>query len=155
MSCKAYFDGSCYLNDCGIGYVIRNSDGSPIYKSAEYAGRGDALRAEYLALMALLQRLALLNIDKAVIHGDSRTVVFQVNGLMGFRRTNRHRKVILRSRRYLKDHPGWRLKWVPRTENGLADALATEGLSSARSGMTGTNQIQEITSLTQFECHFV
>ena len=154
MSCKSYFDGSCYLNDCGIGYVIRNSDGSPIYKSAEYAGRGDALRAEFLALMALLQRLALLNIDNAVIHGDCRTVVCQVNGLMGFRRTNRHRKAILRSRRYLKDHPGWRLKWVPRAENGLADALATEGLSSARTGIIGANQRQGVIYPTQFECHF-
>lgn len=132
MSCKAYFDGSCYLNDCGIGYVIRDSDGSPICAAAEYAGRGDALRAEYEALVALLERMATLSIADAVIHGDCKTVVCQVNGQMGFRRTNRFRDVILGIRDFLRAHPGWHLKWIPRTENRFADALASEGLSMVR-----------------------
>jgi ribonuclease HI len=133
MSCKAFFDGSSFLNDCGIGYVIRDAGGYSVCQVAAYVGRGDALKAEYLALMALLQHLASLRIDEAVIHGDSRTVVYQVTGQTNTRRTNRFRVAIMRMRHFLLDHPGWHLKWIPRAENGHADALATEGLSEVRS----------------------
>ena len=132
MRYKAYFDGSCVLHYCGIGYVIRDSAGVPVDQVGAYAGRGDALKAEYLALMALLHRLLSLRINEAVIHGDSRTVVCQVNGRMNTREKNRFREVIMTMRRAFRDHPGWQLKWIPREENGQADALATEGLSDVR-----------------------
>jgi ribonuclease HI len=132
MVYKAYFDGSCFLYYCGIGYVIRDARGCSVYQMAEFAGRGDALKAEYLALLALVDRLTLLGIEDAVIHGDSRTVVGQVNGRMSTREKNRFRDAILWLRQLFVDHPGWRLKWIPRTENGLADALATEGLVDVR-----------------------
>jgi len=133
MSCKAYFDGSCFLSYCGIGYVIRDRHGFPLCQVAQYVGRGDALKAEYLALMALLKHLAHLDIAEAVIHGDSRTVVYQVNGQMNTRARNRFREAIMRIRLTFRDHPGWHLKWIPRAENGLADSLATESLSVVRS----------------------
>jgi ribonuclease HI len=133
MIYKAYFDGSCVLNDCGIGYVIRDPNGCTVYKASEYAGRGDALKAEYLALMALLHRLAALHIGQAVIYGDSRTVVCQVKGLINTRETNRFRDAIMRMRKYFEEHPGWRLKWIPRAANGHADALAAEGLMEVKS----------------------
>jgi len=129
--CKAYFDGSCFLNNCGIGYTIRDLNGALVCTVSRYVGRGDPLKAEYLALAAVMERLACLSIDEAVIHGDSRTVIGQVNGLMNTRKNNRFRDIILRTQRFLIDHPGWYLKWIPRAENGLADALATEGLSAA------------------------
>jgi ribonuclease HI len=132
MHYKAFFDGSSFLNDCGIGYVIRDSYGRPVCKSARYAGRGDALKAEYLALMALVHRLASLRIHHAVIHGDSRTVICQVKGQMNTRQKNRFRDVIMLLRQFFREHPGWHLQWIPRTENGMADALATEGRSEAR-----------------------
>lgn len=135
MSCKAYFDGSCFLNYCGIGYMIRDPEGFAICEVSEYVGRGDALKAEYLALVALIQRLQTLRIDEAVIHGDSRTVVGQINGQMNTRRTNRFREVIMKTREYFFEHPGWHLKWIPRELNGRADALASDGLSEIRSDM--------------------
>lgn len=134
MTCKAYFDGSCFLNYCGIGYVIRDPNGFSIYKGSAFAGRGDALRAEYLALMALLHRLATLRIRSVMICGDSRTVVHQVTGRINTRSTNRFLRIILTARRFLQDNPGWDLKWIPREENGLADSLATEGLSGIKNG---------------------
>lgn len=133
MSCKAYFDGSCFLNNCGIGYTIRDTSGACVCAVSGYAGRGDPLKAEYMALMALMERLALLSIDEAVIHGDSRTVIGQVIGQMHTRKNNRFRDFIMRSQRFMSDNPGWHLKWIPRAENGLADALATEALSAVRS----------------------
>jgi ribonuclease HI len=101
---------------------------------SEYVGRGDALKAEYLALMALLERLESLRIDEAVIHGDSRTVIHQVKGKMNTRNTNRFRDLVMRMRRFMEEHPGWCLKWIPRAENGHADALATDCLSAVRTG---------------------
>lgn len=132
MGFMAYFDGSCFLNYCGIGYAIRNSDGHPVCSESNYAGRGDALQAEYLALVALLERLEALSINEAVIHGDSKTVICQVNGLINTRNKNRFREVITTTRQFFKEHPGWYLKWIPRAENGHADALATEALATVR-----------------------
>lgn len=132
MSCKAYFDGSCFLNNCGIGYTIRDTNGVSVCAVSHYAGRGDPLKAEYLALMAVMERLDSLSIHEAVIHGDSRTVVGQVNGQMNTRKNNRFLDVIIKTRDLLGAHPGWLLKWIPREENGLADALAAEGLSQVR-----------------------
>lgn len=129
MTCKAFFDGSCFNNYCGIGYAIRDSDGYHICKVSEFLGRGDALRAEYHALLALLTQLETRGIPTAVVCGDSRTVVYQVNGRVNTRRTNRFLPIIVRARRFLCDNPGWALKWIPREENGLADSLAREGLS--------------------------
>ena len=140
MSYKAYFDGSCFLNDCGIGFVVRDPDGFSVCEVAEYAGRGDALKAEYLALLALIQRLITLDIDHADIHGDSRTVVCQVNGQINTREKSRFRQIIMNTRRYFSDHPGWRLKWIPRKQNGMADSLATEGLFYVRSGKWGQKE---------------
>ena len=132
MNCKGYFDGSCFLNYCAIGYVIRDCDGYPVFQASEFAGRGDALKAEYLALWALVERLTFLRIDEAVIHGDSRTVVYQVNGQMNTRNSNRFRDLIMKLRLFFSNNPGWSLKWIPRQENGMADALATEGLDEVR-----------------------
>jgi ribonuclease HI len=134
MSYKAFFDGSCFLNYCGIGYTIRDADGFSICAVSKFAGRGDPLKAEYLALMELLERMAALSVDDAVIHGDSRTVIGQASGQIITRKNNRFREVIMRTRCFLREHPGWHLKWIPRAENGHADALATEGLSEVRTG---------------------
>lgn len=105
MSLKAYFDGSCFLNNCGIGYTIRDTNGAVLCAVSGYAGRGDPLKAEYLALMALMERLVSLSVDEAVIHGDSRTVIGQVNKQMNMRKNNRFREIILKTQRYLDDTP--------------------------------------------------
>lgn len=132
MLYKAYFDGSCFLQYCGIGYYIRDSEGILVCRVGRYAGRGDALKAEYLALMGVLNHLHSMRIQHAVIHGDSRTVVHQVNGRVNTRERNRFREWIDTIRALFVCHPFWLLKWVPRRENGLADALATESLSQMR-----------------------
>ncbi len=132
MIYKAFFDGSCFLHHCGIGYVIRDGEGKPLYRAGIYVGHGDALKAEYLALFALLRQLRCLGIANVIIHGDSRTVVHQINGLIATRQRNRFRRSIQLIRTLFAMHPGWALKWVPREENSMADALATESLNQVR-----------------------
>jgi len=145
MLYKAYFDGSCFLQYCGIGYFIRDSEGFLVCRVGRYAGRGDALKAEYLALMGVLNHLQRMHIQHAIIHGDSRTVVHQVNGRVNTRERNRFRKWIEAIRLFFVCHPSWILKWVPRGENGLADALATESLSQMRlARKKGRNSVKAI-----------
>ncbi len=139
MIYKAFFDGSCFMRHCGIGYVIRDSSGEPVFRAGRYVGYGDALKAEYLALLALLRQLHSMNIARVIVHGDSRTVVQQVNGLVATRPRNRFRRFIQLIKMIFSLHPGWVLRWVPRQENGMADALATESLSQIR--MSKKNQL--------------
>lgn len=132
MIYKAFFDGACFLRHCGIGYVIRDWNGESLYRAGKYVGYGDALKAEYFALLLLLQRLNSMGIARVVVHGDSRTVVQQINGLVATRPRNRFLGFIETTKRMFSLHPGWVLKWVPRQENGMADALATESLNGVR-----------------------
>lgn len=130
MTYKAFFDGACYNNTCGVGFFILNSSGYIIHKTSRFYGRGDALNAEYMAFILLLGKLVDLNVEQVVINGDSQTVVRQVKGLVNTRKTNRFLPIIRQARRILAERPRWRVNWVPRRQNGLADALATEGLYS-------------------------
>jgi ribonuclease HI len=132
MSHKAFFDGSCFLHYCGIGYVIRDSSGAPVCEAAEFVGRGDALKAEYLALRACLDRLAVLGIHEAVIHGDSRTVVGQVKGQINTRERNRFRDAIMQIRRLFTDHP-LAAQWIPRAkQEGRPPSYPADALQSIR-----------------------
>ena len=133
MAYKAYFDGSCYNNTCGIGFFILDSSGLIVHKTSSNCGRGDALKAEYAAFFSLLQTLRNLEIEKVTIFGDSQTVIYQVRGLVNIRRTNRFLPIIDKARDILAERPTWQLAWIPRCENGLADILATEGLAKVES----------------------
>gem|GEM_PF-720745 len=145
MLYKAYFDGSCFLQYCGIGYFIHDSDGFLVCRVGRYVGRGDALKAEYLALMGVLNHLQRMHIQHAIIHCDSRTVVHQVNGRVNTCERNRFRNGIERIRLFFLCRPSWILKWVPRHENGLADTLATESLSQMRlAGKKGSNSTKAV-----------
>jgi ribonuclease HI len=130
MTYKAYFDGSCYNNTCGVGFFILNSSGYIVHKTSRFCGRGDALNAEYTAFILLLQKLVDLKVERVVIYGDSQTVVRQVKGQVNTRKTNRFLPIIRQARTILAQRPCWRVNWIPRRQNGLADALATEGLYS-------------------------
>jgi ribonuclease HI len=128
----AFFDGSSCAGQCGIGFLIRDPHGFVVCEISMGLDQGDALTAEYRALIGVLGKLKSLNVDRAVICGDSRTVVHQVNGQVRTRATNRFLDIILKARSVLADHPKWIVKWVPRNQNGRADLLASEGLYKVR-----------------------
>ncbi|WP_435078301.1 ribonuclease HI [Halococcus sp. AFM35] len=121
-----YFDGASRGNPgpAAIGWVIVNSDGI-VTEGGERVGETTNNRAEYDALVRVLERAADYGFSTVEVRGDSQLVVEQVRGAW---QTNdpalRERRV--RVRELLDRFDDWSIEHVPREVNERADARANE-----------------------------
>jgi ribonuclease HI len=129
---RVYFDGACApVNPGGIatfGWCLVDPDGRVIAFDAGEVCRGPAATnniAEWHALLRALRFLADQGWKgRLQIHGDSQLVVNQLTG-----HWRCHKESLRRCRAAcleLLEGMDWRADWVPREENGEADALARQ-----------------------------
>ena len=114
----AYFDGTCPDNPgpMRIAFVVYDLPGEVMHELSQDMGTGTINTAEYMALIALLRYLARIRVEEVNIFGDSKLVVNQVNGDWNINQL--HLKVLCKKAQTLmRDHPGWRLQWVPEKAN--------------------------------------
>lgn len=120
---KAFFDGSSIPNpgDMTIGGYIETEVGSRV--SAFHLPKGDGTnnRAEYLAIIHLLEEAVRLDIKDIEIFGDSLLVVNHVNGLWQSNKdmTPYKSKVL----QLLRNFNSWTLTHIKREFNAEADSL--------------------------------
>src|SRR5689334_15249432 len=76
---RAWFDGSAHPNPgrIGIGAVLAGPGGEHVEISRR-AGHGNNGDAEYLALIALLEKAVELRVPELLVYGDSQVVVQDV-----------------------------------------------------------------------------
>lgn len=129
---QAWFDGATKHSNPGlrgIGAVLKGPAGQ-IVEIAQEIGEGTNNEAEYCALMAVLDAAVDAGVQDLVVYGDSQLVIKQVNGewlinsqsLVPLCKTVRElRAQIARVR----------LCWIPREENGEADALSKRAIGIA------------------------
>lgn len=121
-----YFDGASHGNPgpAAVGWVIVGGSGI-VAEGGERIGETTNNRAEYEALVTVLERAREHGISTVDVRGDSQLVVEQVRGAW---KTNdpglRERRV--RVRELLAGFDDWSIEHVPREVNERADALATE-----------------------------
>ena len=121
-----YFDGASRGNPgpAAIGWVIVSSGGI-VAEGGERVGETTNNRAEYDALVRVLERAADYGFSVVEVRGDSQLVVEQVKGAW---QTNdpalRERRV--RVRELLDRFDDWSIEHVPREVNERADARANE-----------------------------
>ncbi|MGB9674568.1 MAG: ribonuclease HI family protein [Nanopusillaceae archaeon] len=123
-----FTDGSSFSNPglAGIGFVIYDDSNKVIYSYSEGIGVATNNSAEYQAVYSALLWCIDHNITEATFHSDSMLVVNQINGLWKIndadlkRYKNEIDKLILK----MKD---FKLVYVPREHNIVADNLAREG----------------------------
>ncbi len=121
-----YFDGASRGNPgpAAIGWVIVDSSGI-VTEGGERVGETTNNRAEYDALVRVLERAADYGFSTVEVRGDSQLVVEQVRGAW---QTNdpalRERRV--RVRELLDRFDDWSIEHVPREVNERADARANE-----------------------------
>ncbi|MFZ0214525.1 MAG: ribonuclease HI family protein [Candidatus Dormiibacterota bacterium] len=116
----------------GLGMVIEAEDGTRLWAGYSFAGEMTNNRAEYLALIAGLQKATTFHPDRLEVCLDSQLVVEQLNGR--YKIKNRQlQELAVRARQLLNELPGTTLRYVPRAENAAADALANRALDEARS----------------------
>lgn len=130
---RGSFDGSAWPNPgrCAIGALLTGPDGERV-AIARTAGHGDSSEAEYRALIALLEAAIEAGAPALAIHGDSKVVIDDVQGL-GTREALALAPLRDQARALLARLPGTTLRWVPRHRNGQADALSQQ----ARHGLDG------------------
>ncbi len=148
LAWHAWFDGSAHPNPgkIGIGGVLESPDGD-IVKISAVAGHGDSCKAEYLALIAVLE--AALSRSPAparlVIHGDSQVVIEDVL-LDATRSAPALSSYATQARHLIAQLSDVRLQWIPRARNAAADALSQHAIrggadvnaqASSRTSMTG------------------
>ena len=122
-----YFDGASRGNPghAGAGACILDG-GEVVWECSEYLGSKTNNEAEYSALICLLGEAKARGLREIEIRGDSKLVVCQVK---------REWKINLPHLRKLASE-AWRLMegmdvtltWIPRIENGMADALSNKAI---------------------------
>jgi len=130
----AWFDGSALPNPgrIGIGGVLQSPEGEVVEISAA-AGHGDSSKAEYLALISVLEAALRVRPARLVIYGDSRVVIDDV------RRDSDTGSSVLaghaeHARRLIGELGDVRLHWIPRGRNASADVLSRQALQAVRAG---------------------
>ena len=131
----AHTDGASRGNpgESGIGLILRDEDGSVLYAAGAYIGKATNNTAEYLALLACLEKARELPCQRLVVHSDSELMVRQIKGQYRVKDKNLQR-LYLDARKLLAEAPfEFEIVHVEREKNRDADLLANEGIDSKKS----------------------
>lgn len=116
----------------GLGMLLEARDGTRLWAGYSYAGVMTNNRAEYLALIAGLQKALEFAPSELEVCMDSELIVQQMNGR--YRVRNRDLMPLAAEARALLDQlPRSTVRHVPREENAVADALANRAMDEHRS----------------------
>ncbi len=130
----AWFDGSCGpVNPGGTaasGAIVKNKGGNVLLKETRLVGEGGAMSnnvAEYAGIIRVFQFLSSCSPGHAIVHGDSRLVINQLNDKWGVHKglyysTYFEARKLLSQLRTL----GWQIEllWIARTQNEECDSLS-------------------------------
>ncbi len=126
MTLKAFTDGASRGNpgESGIGLILKNEKGKTLASWHGYIGTSTNNRAEYAALIALLEKMQSVACERLIIHSDSELMVRQLTGRYkvkdaGLKECHRRAKTLLASQASATV-----LRHVPRAMNRDADRLA-------------------------------
>lgn len=111
----------------GAGAVVQVQGGRP-HAFAKAMGRGTNNQAEYHAVLLALHQAAAAGITRLTIHGDSQLILRQLDGSYQVRNAEL-RPLWEAARALMTRFEHVKLAWVPREENGAADAAARSAIA--------------------------
>jgi ribonuclease HI len=126
----AFFDGSYdrTKDKAGIGFVIYSPKKEIIWQASSLVTETDHLRAEYRALIALLEVVIHLGIIHIQIHGDNASVIRQLNG--DSRVKSEERDLYQKANQLLDKIHDYQLVLVNRKNNKEAHKLSIQSYDS-------------------------
>ena len=140
-----FFDGGSRGNPgiAGCGAVMYDdTTGAKIWSLSAYLGHNKTNnQAEYAALCFGLEEALKRGVSSIQAFGDSTLVVKQVKGVWKVKNAGMkvwHAKALALKKKFKQ----FRISFVPREENGVADALANEGMDGRREG--GAVVVEEV-----------
>ncbi|OGN88605.1 MAG: hypothetical protein A2158_01525 [Chloroflexi bacterium RBG_13_46_14] len=124
-----YTDGMAEPNPGpgAIGVVIQNQQGETVTTISRAVGRVTNNQAEYMAVIAALEKAVSLGFDEVEIRADSELIVRQINGR--YRVKNADLKLLYQKVIELKSRfKSFTITHIPRNLNKEADKLAGEAV---------------------------
>jgi len=127
----ANIDGAARGNPgpASYGVVVRRPDGKPLESLGKYIGRHTNNVAEYYALIAALDYAAASGIKRLRVYSDSQLIVNQIKGLYKVKHPDL-RPLHERAKKQAATLEAFTIQYVPREQNGDADALANAALDN-------------------------
>jgi ribonuclease HI len=125
-------DGAARGNpgEAGCGALIMDENGNVVKELSRYLGRTTNNVAEYEGLLMGLDALIQLGKRRVRVQSDSQLLVRQLNG--EYRVKDEKLKALFQSAlALLRQFDGYRILYVPRELNKLADRLANRGIDDA------------------------
>ena len=121
---RVYFDGSSRGNPgpSGAGVVIVDENGKVLFSGNRFLGVKTNNEAEYYALLMALEISRDLGYKDITLCTDSILVFSQLTGRYKVRSENL--KGLFKRVKLVLKYFNWDIKWVPRSENRMADKLA-------------------------------
>jgi ribonuclease HI len=128
-----HFDGGSRGNPgpAGIGVVLFDEDGDPLYELGEFLGRCTSNVAEYTALLRGLDAAKKLGAKKVLIKADSELVVRQINGIYKVKSPDL-KPLFQRAVALMKDIGDVTISHVYREGNARADELANLAMDAMK-----------------------
>jgi ribonuclease HI len=130
MTLHAFTDGASRGNpgESGIGVLVKDDKGNIVLSLNGFIGQSTNNRAEYTALITLLERMKKVPCGRLIVRSDSELMVHQVNGKYKVRDhelKRYHREVA----KLVAGSPfAFELKHIPREKNREADRLANQAI---------------------------
>ena len=127
-----HFDGGSRGNPgpAGIGLILTDEDGTPLYELAEFLGHHTNNIAEYTALLRGLAAAQALGASALAVHSDSELLVRQINDI--YKVKNPALKTLhAQALAFIRALPNVTVSHVYRQSNTRADELANLAMDSA------------------------
>jgi ribonuclease HI len=131
MKATVWFDGACSGNPgpMGGGAVVEVEGGTPQVLSMAF-GQGTNNQAEYRALILGLRHALAAGVEDLVVKGDSELVLRQLKGEYKVRKEEL-KPLHAEAAKLLRQFASFRLVWVPRAENAVADEASKKAIGLA------------------------
>jgi ribonuclease HI len=124
-------DGAAVPNPgpAGIGALLRDAKGIIVAEISQYIGPSTNNKAEFLALIAALEKALELNADHVDIKSDSELIVRQLEGKY---RSKLMKQLYEQTVSLLDEFESYTVRHIPREQNKEADALSKRALRLRR-----------------------
>lgn len=125
-------DGAAVPNpgSAGIGAVLHNDKGDVVAEISKYIGHSTNNKAEFLALIAGLEKALEMGAEHVDIKSDSELIVRQIEGRY---RSKAMKPLFEQVVSLLGEFKSYTVQHIPREQNKEADALSKRALAHKKS----------------------
>lgn len=109
----------------GIGAILHDEKGNIVAEISQYIGNSTNNKAEFLALIAALEKALELGADHVDLRIDSELLVRQIEGRY---RSKLMKELYEQAMSLLDEFKSYTVKHIPREQNKEADALSKRAL---------------------------